>query len=171
MIYFRIYDSFTKPFAKTGNSSRKSTFPLTRNRRNGTHKERYFISILEGRDSLGMAKKYETAIRTGGRRRSRLLRQKKERRNRSRRFGNRSGFCRRFSDWEQRADSSADRNRWCRVLRFRCFAAEPPVSSQPSAITLPEGLTTVAPPEESSPSLQVGSIDSVTAPTISSLTG
>ena len=33
-------------------------------------KERYFISILEGRDSLGMAKKYETAIRTGGRRRS-----------------------------------------------------------------------------------------------------
>lgn len=42
--------------------------------------------------------------------------------------------------------------------------AEPSASSQPSEITLPEGLTTVAPPAESSPSLQVGPIDSVTAP-------
>lgn len=42
--------------------------------------------------------------------------------------------------------------------------AESQVSSEPSALTLPEGLTTVAPPAESSPALQVGSIENVAAP-------
>lgn len=111
-----------------------------------------------------MAKKYETAIRTGGRRRSGYSGKKKSGGTVAAVLAIVLVFAAGFLIGNSAPIPQLIGTDGAASSGSGASQAEPPVSSQPSAITLPEGLTTVAPPEESSPSLQVGSIDSVTAP-------